>query len=173
MGMDVYGDNPTTERGAYFRNNVWYWSPLWVWLCEEFPDLVGDDPERGHFNDGYGLDGKASVALADAIDEALADGRALKREQEMDEAKSQVEMEPCRWCNATGIRTDKQGIHDGMHDKELDETVAAVVGRTHGWCNACCGYGKVEPFLLNYHFTEENVREFSEFLRNSGGFEIH
>ena len=29
MGMDVFGKNPTDEKGAYFRNNVWFWHPLW------------------------------------------------------------------------------------------------------------------------------------------------
>lgn len=25
MGMDVYGKEPTSETGKYFRNNVWWW----------------------------------------------------------------------------------------------------------------------------------------------------
>jgi len=173
MGMDIMGHNPTTKKGEYFRNNVWYWRPMWVWLCDAFPNLVGDDPEMGHYNDGYGLDWESSVTLSDAIDEALADGRVLKYEHDFNEAKSQVGMEDCRWCNATGIRTDEVGIQSGMPDKELTEEVAIIVGRTHGYCNSCGGYGKVEPFAVNYHFTEENVREFSEFLRTCGGFGIH
>ena len=34
MGMDVYGIAPTSERGEYFRNNVWWWRPLWDYCCE-------------------------------------------------------------------------------------------------------------------------------------------
>ena len=39
--------------GIYFRNNVWWWRPLWKFVCEEFPDIITDeDAERGCYNDG-------------------------------------------------------------------------------------------------------------------------
>jgi hypothetical protein len=28
MGMDVYGKEPKSDKGEYFRNNVWWWRPL-------------------------------------------------------------------------------------------------------------------------------------------------
>ena len=43
MGMDVYGKNQTSEKGSYFRNNVWWWRPLWNY-CEE---LHGDITHKG------------------------------------------------------------------------------------------------------------------------------
>ena len=65
MGMDVYGVDPTTEDGAYFRRNVWGWRPLWTLV-----ECIAEDVEfeaiadvSGHFNDGDGLGAIDSVRL--------------------------------------------------------------------------------------------------------------
>jgi len=29
--------------GAYFRNNVWYWRPLWNFVCKVCNDIMTDD----------------------------------------------------------------------------------------------------------------------------------
>ena len=48
MGFDVYGMDPQTEKGHYFRNNVWFWRPLWQLICEECDDiLTKKQMERG------------------------------------------------------------------------------------------------------------------------------
>ncbi|WP_145980684.1 hypothetical protein [Magnetospirillum sp. ME-1] len=75
MGMDVDGENPTSERGEYFRNNIWWWHPLWD-FCEYIaPDLI-PETNLGHTNDGWGLNARDSISLADRIDQAIADGTA-------------------------------------------------------------------------------------------------
>jgi len=56
MGMDVMGMNATSEKGEYFRNNVWWWRPLWDYCLNEHGDIAGQ-VEHGHSNDGDGLDG--------------------------------------------------------------------------------------------------------------------
>ena len=41
MGMDVYGRNPDSQAGKYFRANVWSWRPihaLVIDLCSDFLD---------------------------------------------------------------------------------------------------------------------------------------
>ena len=72
----------------------------------------------------------------------------------------------------TGIRSDTVGVDNGMPTKELSETDAIILGRTHGDCNACHGHGKVQHFATNYPFAVDNVREFAEFLIECDGFEI-
>ena len=39
MGMDIHARNPTGERGAYFRNNVWWWRPLADYCITVAPDI--------------------------------------------------------------------------------------------------------------------------------------
>ena len=54
MGMDVYGREPENEKGEYFRNNVWWWHPLWMYVEETFPEIAKLVP-NAHSNDGDGL----------------------------------------------------------------------------------------------------------------------
>ena len=48
--------------GVYFRNNVWWWRPLWQFVCERFDDiLTDDDMQHGEYNDGHEI--SADVAM--------------------------------------------------------------------------------------------------------------
>ena len=48
MGMDVYGLNPD----KYFRNNVWWWRPLWDYVCNTCYDILSEkDMNAGSYND--------------------------------------------------------------------------------------------------------------------------
>jgi hypothetical protein len=85
-------------------------------------------------------------------------------------------------CNATGIRTDKIGIAQGMPSMEIRRALEALdvsekeikaLGRTQGWCNGCDGVGTVVHNKAHYPFSVDNVREFAEFLEDCEGFAIH
>ena len=40
--------------GTYFRNNVWFWRPLWNFVCRSCDHILTDkDIERGNYNDGH------------------------------------------------------------------------------------------------------------------------
>ena len=141
MGMDVYGINPkiksekpeinwdtaTDEQkdkyfeasekweaenpGVYFRNNVWYWRPLWDYVCMACGDtMTEDDLHAGHHNDGHVIDAEQCEVIVERLEFLLKIGAV---------AKYEVERE--------------------------DE---------------------------NYPFDEENVRDFLNFVKHSGGFEI-
>jgi hypothetical protein len=171
MGMDVIGNNPSTEKGDYFRNNVWWWRPLWDYCVELAPELCGD--VSGHYNDGDGLDGEGSVKLAEILNNEIKSGRTAEYEQERNEALAQLPRVDCNLCSTTGIRTDEVGMEHGMHDKQLDPEVAIQVGREFGWCNGCNGIGTKKDFDTQYPFSVENVQEFADFLSDCGGFGIH
>jgi hypothetical protein len=77
MGMDVCGNLPASGKGAYFRNNSWWWHPLWEYCEEIAPDLIpAGNP--GHTNDHWGLDEEASLSLADRLAAALASGETQR-----------------------------------------------------------------------------------------------
>ncbi|WP_448812057.1 hypothetical protein [Agromyces bauzanensis] len=164
MGMDVYGNAPTGEVGSYFRNNVWWWRPLAEFVTESFPEQT-EGCTYWHSNDGDGLDGEGAIALADALDAALASGAVAEYATTREATLAALPMEPCEWCHATGIRTDEVGRRNGL-DKPRDPVTGT------GGCNACSGTGQREPFARSYAFSEENVREFAAFVRASGGFAI-
>ena len=170
MGMDVIGVEPTSQTGEYFRNNVWWWRPLWDYCCE-----VSDEArsvEYGQSNDGDGLDSDGAIALGKILLEEIESGATKEYEQYYYKSLSELPMQECSLCNSTGIRTDEIGIQYGMPDKELSPEQQIVLGRTHGLCNGCDGVGQKPNFSTNYPFSVENVQEFANFLLECGGFSI-
>ena len=65
--------------GVYFRNNCWWWRPLWnycYWIAE---DIISEELwDSGHTNSGAGLDAKDSVKLGERLLDSIADGTCLK-----------------------------------------------------------------------------------------------
>lgn len=171
MGMDVYGKNPTSEKGGYFRNNLWYWRPLWSYCLHKHGDLC-DKVEGAQYNDGDGLDADDARTLGERLLADVADGTVAAYKADYDAALASLPLEDCDYCNKTGIRTDEVGVSMGWADKELSEADAIILGRTHGSCNACNGYGQRPSFFTQYPFEVANVQEFAEFLIDCGGFEI-
>src|SRR3954471_17014813 len=103
MGMDVSGKKPTSERGEYFRNNVWWCRPLADYVCEVAPEIA-IRCKYWQSNDGDGLNGYFSGQLADKLQQELDSGRtaayAAIREAEL----AREPDEPCGICGGTGIR---------------------------------------------------------------------
>jgi len=135
-------DNP----GIYFRNNVWWWRPLWNYCYHVAEDIIepnmrrmeykfdaDDEPiyeesdyvkadfDNGHSNDGSGLDDKHAKLLGNRLMETIADGTAIKYQAHYLQL---------------------------MEDADDDD------------------------FSKNYPFDVDNVERFALFCIESGGFEI-
>ena len=154
MGMDVYGKKPSSEKGKYFRNNVWWWRPLWNYCCDISPSLAGK-VKKGHFNDGDGLDAKKSKMLAIILQEEIDSGRTAKFEKKYTAELKSIPDEACNICGGTGKRRTPPECGPGNEP-----------------CNGCKSTGKQRPTIALYPFSEENVKEFVGFLHDCGGFEI-
>jgi hypothetical protein len=155
MGFDVYGK----RKDTYFRNNVWYWKPLWEYVAETCA-LTEKEYEAGLSNDAKFI----SKNKADNIAETLFKELKANRTQTYDlKYKKRIKNLPyvaCSICNGTGVRNDK-------HMK--------------GDCNACntertrlegIPIGKALQWEASYPFDVDNVKEFAEFCKESDGFEI-
>ena len=156
MGMDVYGENPSTEQGEYFRANVWYWHPLADYILEAAPSVLTEGCNHWHSNDGDGLDSSGSEALGKFLAGELKSGRTMLYENTYKEAINSIPLEKCKYCDATGTRLD------------LPDTLGIEIGN----CNGCKGSGKVKSFTTNYPFDSETVSEFVGFLFSCGVFKI-
>jgi hypothetical protein len=71
MGMDIFGNLPSTERGRYFRANIWTW-PSILDLIAETGVLPADLVEAMNYNDGAGCDEEQCARLADALEAKLS-----------------------------------------------------------------------------------------------------
>ena len=154
MGMDVFGKKPKNETGEYFRNNIWWWHPLWEYCCVVAPDLCAK-VENGHTNDGDGLNAKDSAALAGLLRKEIESGRTAAYEVTRKVTIDALPDEECPWCKGTGTRTLEPG-------KGADTEP----------CSRCKTTGRRRPAETYYGFEVVNVVEFAGFLETCGGFEI-
>ncbi len=64
MGFDLYGKSPTANKGTYFRNNVWWWRPLWEYVTSNCPVLTQKDCQYGCSNSGHLIDDDKAKEVA-------------------------------------------------------------------------------------------------------------
>ena len=86
-----YEDNP----GVYFRNNVWYWRPLWDYVCKNVTSLTKEDHTNGHSNSGWQISETKAITIAGVLYAMLESGAVKEAERlHFDESKAQAEADP-------------------------------------------------------------------------------
>ena len=142
--------------GVYFRNNVWWWRPLWHFVTGICDDILTEkDMESGSYNDGHKISKTKAGKIAKRLHSMIEDGRVKEYEDGYKKHLDSLEQMDCYICDATGKRQEPPNT--GAGDRE---------------CNGCDGTGKKDDWAKSYPFSEDNVREFANFCLNSGGFTI-
>ena len=173
MGMDVYGIKPKTQKGEYFRNNVWYWHPLWDYCCSVDSSLIQKVP-NAHSNVGDGLDAIESRKLGFLIKATVQDGSAEKYVQDYYENMEKLEPRLCR-CTINAPKNELLTIMlSGLiYAPEGDNPFPNYdIKDPDSDCNLCSGSGKLPNYGCNYHITLDNISSFADFLIDCGGFQI-
>lgn len=176
MGMDVMGTSPSKKCGEYFRANLWWWSPLWAYCDQVAPEICGQ-VEHAYSNDGDGLDGDDSKALATVLLKEYKEGNTKKYQDGRDAEIKAQPSERCNWCAGTGERswwTDETGEKQkDIADGELTEDEKKIYKKTvASECNCCLGKGEKVHWSNDYGFEADFVKKFATFLRYCGGFSI-
>lgn len=70
MGFDLYGVNPQSKAGEYFRANVWGWRPIHCLIAETQVLGIADLVAIG-FNDGHTISEDKAIAIATALEVML------------------------------------------------------------------------------------------------------
>jgi hypothetical protein len=53
------------NKGIYFRNNAWWWRPLWIYVYDNCKDILTEkDYESGHYNDGHKISDTKAKRIA-------------------------------------------------------------------------------------------------------------
>ena len=186
VGVEEYLKTPVAKRpwrqdlpGRYFQTSWWNWRTLAEFICETFPGIA-KHCTHWQSNDGDGLDEELAVRLADRLDRMIEDG-ALAHLIEVRRARIRnLPLRECFICHGSGIRDDELGVKHGDPAKVIpedakdawDEGPHPRAGET-GWCNGCDGRGNRLPREADYPLGLDTVKDFAEFCRHSGGFEIH
>lgn len=109
MGMDVYGKNPTSEAGDYFRANIWSWSPILERIA-----ATGVLPEQMvaemGYNSGAGPDAVLAGVLADALEAMVRgaddDGIIVAMNEDGKNGTAHVGMEVMRFLTGSTAGAD-------------------------------------------------------------------
>ena len=156
MGFDLYGRNPVSSDGEYFRNNVWWWRPLWEYVILTCDNILTVRQARdGTMNSGAVITKSQTLKIVRKLQKSIDNGDALMFKLERDKQLDSLEKEVCEVCGGTGKRKKPPKTGAGKHD-----------------CNSCDSTGKVDSFLKHYPFDVDNVQDFLKFCKTSGGFEI-
>lgn len=153
MGMDLHGVAPRKTLGEYFRNNCWWWRPLWSFVCDIACKEILTEKQKsnGHYNDGCLITDTQAIEIARRLNHLIECGAVRKFEDERNKEIEALPDEKCDTCDGQGERND---------------------GFVKGICNACHGKGTRRPSATHYPFEESNVAHFAKFCEDSGGFEI-
>ena len=143
-------DYEEVNAGYYFRNNCWWWRPLWNYCRVIAPDLIDRDLfDNGHHNGGAGLDDKGAKKLGIRLLQEINDGNTIQYQASYQQHLDDLPDDDCMRCNNNN--------HGNNKKKE---------------CTSCNKTGKSQNFNKHYPFDVDNVREFAEFCLQSGGFKI-
>ncbi len=136
--------------GAYFRNNVWWWRPLWNYCYHLADDLISAElHDNGHSNSGAGLDDYNAKRLGQRLLEEINNGNTIQYQANYQQYLDDMPDDDCLICDNNNYG----------HDKKKN-------------CKRCEGTGKRPNFNKSYPFDIDNVKQFAEFCIESGGFEI-
>ena len=84
---EQYNAYEQSNPGVYFRNNCWWWRPLWnycYFISRHYNlNLISEELfESGHSNDGAGLDAEGAMTLAMHLQMSIEDGTAENYDSE-------------------------------------------------------------------------------------------
>jgi hypothetical protein len=150
--------------GIYFRNNVWWWRPLWTYVCSLCDDILTEnDMEKGGHNGGQTISKTKAQKIATRILMANKSGDLDVYAQQYKETIANLPKEKCTICDGVGMRTPPLLNKDFEPNTDQD---------TLEKCNGCEGTGKRRAWAASYPFSVENAVEFANFAKESGGFQI-
>ena len=181
MGFDLMGQAAKSEKGEYFRNNVWWWRPLWMYVVDSC-DLPDEIAEQGGWNNGYVVKHAVAMKIGIKLKHLISQGHTQEFADKYEKERKEAEDVECDICEGTGKRRwTKKTLNDVMDD--VEHPLGKLMGDVKPWkegdgeyeekkCNGCGGKGKKRPWSTSYPFNVENVEEFAQFCIESGGFAI-
>jgi hypothetical protein len=155
MGFDVYGK----RKDSYFRNNVWYWKPLWFYVVETC-NLSDVDAEAGMYNDSHAISKDKANMIASTLFKELRENRTQTYDLKYKKRIKNLPYVTCKLCYGSGVRNDQ--YHKGncnVCNTEDTKKMGIPIGKELQW-------------EASYPFEVDNVKEFAEFCKESDGFEI-
>ena len=152
--------------GAYFRNNVWWWRPLWSFVCEHCEDILTlEDMNGGCFNDSHLISKRKAEAIAVRLEDVIETEETKAWIQEhmdnLEQAKrnnKQVDAELEELKKIVEVKTGNSDIYPAIYPDKYKKKYDEIYNK-RDWASS-------------YPFHKDNVIEFIKFAKQSGGFTI-
>tara|TARA_R100000700_G_C3163799_1_gene139279 strand:+ start:514 stop:1143 length:630 start_codon:yes stop_codon:yes gene_type:complete len=164
--FELQDEYQNMNPGNYFRNNVWWWRPLWDFVCHHCHEvLTQEDMNAGCYNDNHLISKAKSIKIAKILKEAIETEETKifceEHEKRMQIAKKhnaqiEIEQEDLRQI-AIDITGDSE-IYPAKYPKKLRKKFDELVD-SKDWASS-------------YPFSIDNVKGFIKFAEQSGGFTI-
>lgn len=152
--------------GSYFRNNVWWWRPLWQFTCEHCEDILSvEDMNGGSFNDGHIITEDKAIAIAERLKEALEQPETqiyldnhMKAMEKAKKHNEMIEQEKKALDEIAVAITGDKDIAPNDYPKDLKKKFDELMDQ-RDWASS-------------YPISRENIKNFAIFAEQSGGFSI-
>ena len=154
-----------SQKGTYFRNNVWWWRPLAEYVLKETKVILESDQDGWHYNDCHEVSKEDAEQIAKQLRYLIESGHTKKfakdwetRRKKIEKYNEQVEKELEEHTKQVQTKMKNDNLAPKDFSKEdHDKWERIYRKRNHDG---------------SYPFSVENVEEFAEFCENSGGFSI-
>ncbi len=155
MGFDIYGIRKKSEKGRHFDISELWWTGLANYVLRVCSNLFkeGEATEAWFFNQGQRVSGRTATAIAKRLHELLESGAVRQFGRQFKKEQKARLTAPCSCVRAKR--------------KSSPRSVTRKVK-----CPKCNGTGIIKKNETIYPFTEETVKDFAEFCKDCGGFEI-
>jgi hypothetical protein len=196
MGFDIYGLDPNykTKRpeidwdkatdeekdiyfkkidefqehnpGYYFRNNVWWWRPLAELIHDKCGDLLSKKQKEGlHHNNGTEFDDNTALAIARRLSDLIKNGYVAELEKSI-KANAKIASE-----HNKKVEQKLADLKKEVEKLRPNENLAPI-DYPFPYNNHWKEISAQKSWDDSYPFNKENVEEFINFARHSGGFAI-
>jgi len=153
-----------SQKGTYFRNNVWWWRPLAEYVLKETKVILEGDQDGWHYNDLHKVSKEDAEQIAKQLRYLIESGHTKKfakdwetRRKKIEKHNDKVAKELEKHCQEVKKRLGKDLAPKDFPKADHDKWERIYRKRNHDG---------------SYPFSVENVEEFAEFCENSGGFSI-
>ena len=155
----------TSQSGTYFRNNVWWWRPLADYVLKFTNVIPEDQQEAWGYNDCTEISNQKAEMIAYELDQLIKTGHCKAYADKFEKIRKAIEKQNDKIEKE--LETFSQNVKKKMRNDMLVPNEFPKEDKKK-WDKI---YNK-KNFNGNYPFSVENVKEFSEFCKNSGGFTI-
>ena len=151
--------------GEYFRANVWFWRPIWNFVCGSCSDFLSDkDMDAGCSNSGDRISKTKALRIASRLKSLHKQGIIKTWENEMMIPFNKAKIHNKKVREELNVFQDKMNLKYGDNTPPKDYNK-----RDHQDWELI--YGQ-EDWSAHYPPSMKYIVQFGEFCNESGGFEI-